>query len=68
MSIVDSPNGDGAVCEIGTSWFHAFGSEGESMTAAEYAANVPREDIVREIADALRSFRVVLVLFIDRVE
>ena len=58
VRIIDSPNNDGAVCDIGKSWFYAFGSEGESMTAAEYAANVPREDIAREIADALRSFRV----------
>ena len=57
VSLIDSPNGDGAVCQIGEHYFYAFGSEGESMTAAEYAANVPREDIVREIADALRSFR-----------
>ena len=57
VRIIDSPNNDGAVCGIGESWFYAFGSEGESMTAAEYAANVPREDIVREIADTLRDFR-----------
>ena len=57
VRIVDSPHGDGAVCEIGQYWFRVFGSEGESMTAAEYAANVPREEIVREIADALRDFR-----------
>ena len=55
--IIDSPNGDGAACQIGVHWFYAFGSEGETMTAEEYTANVPREDIVREITEALRSFR-----------
>ena len=58
VRIVDSPYGDGAVCEIiDHYWFYAFGPEGESMTAEEYAANVPREDIARKIADALRLFR-----------
>ena len=57
VRIIDSPNDDGAVCGIGESWFHAFGPEGESMTAEEYVRNVPREDIVQKITDTLRDFR-----------
>ena len=57
VRVVDSPHGDGAVCEIGQHWFYAFGLEGEETTAAEYAANVPRKDMAREIAAALRDFR-----------
>ena len=35
VSLINSPNGDGAVCKIGQYWFYAFGMEGESMTARQ---------------------------------
>ena len=58
VSIVDSPNGDGAVCRIGHEWWFYFGGEtAEQSTAADYTASVPREDIVREIVETLDGFR-----------
>lgn len=57
VSIVDSPHNDGPVCQIGDYWFWFAGGEAEQTTAADYAANVPREDIVREIMDVLNDFR-----------
>ena len=57
VSITDSPHGDGPICQIGDYWFWFAGSEAEQSTAADYVANVPREDIVREIMDVLDDFR-----------
>ena len=58
VAIVDSPNGDGAVCRIGHEWWFYFGGEtAEQSTAADYTASVPREDIVREIVETLDGFR-----------
>ena len=58
VAIVDSPNGDGAVCRIGPDWWFYFGGEtAEQSTSADYTASVPREDIVREIVETLDGFR-----------
>ena len=58
VSIVDSPNEDGAVCQIGPQWWFYFGGQtAEQSTAADYVKNVPRADIVREIMDTLNDFR-----------
>ena len=57
VSIVDSPNGDGAVCKIGDYWFYFGGSEAESCSAEEYAASVPESDLAREIHETLEGFR-----------
>ena len=57
VAIIDSPNGDGAVCQIGESWFYFGGMEAETQTGEEYVANTPEEDVVRKICDALYSFR-----------
>ena len=58
VSIVDSPNGDGAVCQIGPEWWFYFGGEeAEQSTAADYTVRVPRADIVREIMETLDDFR-----------
>ena len=59
VSIVDSPHNDGPVCQIGDYWFWFAGGEAEQTTAADYVANVPREDIVREIMDVLNDFRTI---------
>ena len=32
VAIIDSPNGDGAVCQIGESWFYFGGMEAETQT------------------------------------
>ena len=53
IRLADSPNGDGVVCRIGDGWFYFGGMEAESSTVEEYAANVPEEDIVREIHEAI---------------
>lgn len=58
VKIIDSPNGDGFVCQIGGdqgSWFYFGGLEAEESTAEEYLRNVPTEDITREIYEALNS-------------
>ena len=57
VSIADSPHGDGAVCRIGEYWFSFGGQTAEEMSAAEYLADIPKEDIVREITDLLEEFR-----------
>ena len=57
VSIADSPHGDGAVCRIGEYWFSFGGQTEEETSAAEYLANIPKEDIIREITDVLEEFR-----------
>lgn len=56
IKIIDSPHDDGAVCKIGEYWFYFGGEAAEEMTASEYIANVPKEDIITEIATALDDF------------
>lgn len=57
VKIVDSPNDDGAVCQIGANWFYFGGQTAEEHTAKEYKRFVPEKDIVNEIFDALDDFR-----------
>ena len=57
ITVVDSPNDDGAVCQIGDNWFYFGGQEAEEMTAAEYLANVPKDEIAKEILGTLEDFR-----------
>lgn len=57
IKIVDSPNGDGAVCEIGELRFCFGGVTAEEETAESYVQNVPREDIVDEIFEPLEGYR-----------
>lgn len=56
VKIIDSPFGDGAVCQIGEYWFYFGGETAEEMTASEYVASVPKEDIINEIITALDDF------------
>ena len=51
--IVDPNFGVGTVCQIGGNWFYFGGETAEEESPAEYLAHVPKEDIVREIMDAL---------------
>ena len=57
VRIVDSPNGDGAVCRIGECWFYFGGNEAEGCSGEEYAASVPESDLAREIHETLEGFR-----------
>ena len=57
VKIVDSPNDDGAVCQIGDNWFYFGGQTAEEYTAKEYKRFVPEKDIVNEIFDALDDFK-----------
>ena len=57
IAVVDSPNGDGAVCQIGEYTFYFGGQEAEDMTATEYLANVPKDEITKEILGTLEDFR-----------
>lgn len=56
IRIVESPNEDGTVCQIGENWFYFGGQTAEEMSPEEYLKNVPLEDIIREIYDALQDF------------
>ena len=56
VSIVDHPDGDGAVCQIGEHWFYFGGLEAEEQTAKEYTSNVPEKDIAEEILGTLEEF------------
>ena len=57
VAIVDSLNGDGAVCQIGEYTFYFGGQEAEDMTATEYLANVPKDEIAKEILGTLEDFQ-----------
>lgn len=52
---LSNKKGKGVVCRIGEYWFYFAGSEGEDMTVGEYMRDVPKDDIVKEILDALKS-------------
>ena len=60
IKIIDSPNDDGAVCEIGngivSNWFYFGGFTAEEETAESYVKNVPFDDIVNEVYDTLDAF------------
>lgn len=56
IRIVESPNEDGTVCQIGENWFYFGGQTAEEMSPEEYLKNVPHEDIIREIYDVLEEF------------
>ena len=53
---VDPNMGSGTVCRIGDGWFYFGGLTAEEMSPNEYLANVPMEDIVREIHETLDEF------------
>ena len=57
VTFVPDPNSDhGTVCKIGDSWFYFGGSEGEKCSPEEYTKNVPEDDIIDEIFEALESY------------
>ncbi len=58
ITFVPTPNADhGTVCKIGDNWFYFGGTEGEKYSPEEYTKNVPDDDIIDEIFEALESFR-----------
>lgn len=57
ISFTVDPNMEhGTVCKIGDLWFYFGGFTAEELDPDEYLANVPEEDIVREIFDTLKDF------------
>lgn len=56
IRIIDSPNGDGAACQIGDNWFYFGGHMAECETADSYVQKVPKDDIAREVYEALDDF------------
>lgn len=55
--LVYSPNEDGIVCKIGELWFYFAGLTGSQYTdPAKFAADIPEEDIITEIAATLAEF------------
>ena len=58
FTFAPDPNADhGTVCKIGDVWFYFGGTEGEKYSPEEYVKNVPENDIINEIYEALESFR-----------
>ena len=58
ISFVVDPNMEhGTVCKVGDLWFYFGGLTAEELNPDEYLANVPEEDIVREIFDTLKDFQ-----------
>lgn len=58
VRLITSPNGDGIVAEIGDGWFYFGGLTAEQYTSiSEYMADIPQDDIIQSIFDALESFR-----------
>lgn len=57
VRIINSPDSDGAVCQIGDDWFYFGGITAEENTAESYIRHVPKENIVSEIFDTLEEFR-----------
>ena len=57
IKLIESPNDDGVVCKIGDDWFYFGGLTAEENTVEEYKRNVPLEDIINEIFEALEDFR-----------
>lgn len=53
----DGIDGLGTVCVIGEYWFYFGGLTAEELTPDEYQENVPMEEIIDEIFDALEGFR-----------
>lgn len=53
----DGIDGLGTVCAIGEYWFYFGGLTAEELTPDEYQENVPMEEIIDEIFDALEEFR-----------
>ncbi len=56
VRLIDSPNKDGTVCQIGNEWFYFGGEVAEDVTPEEYAKVVPEEDIIDEIYFTLKEF------------
>lgn len=57
VELVDSPHDREPACKIGEHWLYYAGSEGVGLTSAEYTANVPLDEIAREIVGALNGIR-----------
>lgn len=56
VQLIDSPNNDGTVCQIGEHWFYFGGQTAEEMSAVEYIKAIPITDIINEIFDVLQEF------------
>lgn len=54
--VLDPNMESGTVCRIGDSWFYFGGLTAEELSPEEYVANVPTDDIVREILETLNDF------------
>ena len=47
----------GTVCQIGESWFYFGGMTAEGMTPGEFRRDIPEEDIVQEVYEALNGLK-----------
>ena len=58
VSLILDPNMEsGTVCQIGEHWFYFGGQTAEEMTPQEYLNNIPKDDIISEISDALEGLK-----------
>lgn len=58
VELIESPDGDGVVCQIGKMWFYFGGHKAEEMTVEEYKRDIPEDAIVDEIFNVLNQFEV----------
>ena len=65
VRLIDSPNGDGTVCQIGDNWIYFGGLEAEGISPEEYKKAVPEEDIINEIFSVLDDFKTSGEEFLD---
>lgn len=56
VKLVDSPNGDGTVCQIGDNWFYFGGEAAEGVSPEQYRNDVPEDGIIDEIYFTLKYF------------
>lgn len=62
VELIESPNGDGVVCQIGKMWFYFGGHKAEEMSVEEYKRDIPEETIIDELIEVLDEFRTDLML------
>lgn len=65
IRLIESPNGDGTVCNIADNWFYFGGLEAEGISPEEYKNAVPEEDIISEIFSVLDDFKTSGEEFLD---
>lgn len=57
IKLIKSPHGDGIACQIGDNWFYFGGLTAEEYKSVKkYKEDIPEDEIVNEIHEALNDF------------